>query len=178
MHSSPHISITLTDFLFVFEATKDRLYGLFVKQTRDKHIAEDLLQDCYMRAWEKRNTLTTDNAEKYITGIAYHILADWHRVQVKKKLVYMEELPTEAPDMVTPGELFSLKETKHIIEQTLAGLSSGKKISFRLIKEEEKSYKEVAATLNTSVSTLEKQVASSLTALKKALKTHLLSWLG
>lgn len=178
MHSNPHISITLTDFLLLFEATKDRLYGLFVKQTRDRHIAEDLLQDCYLRAWEKRHTLTTTNAEKYITGIAFHILADWHRVQIKKKLVYMEDLPVEAPDAVTPGELFSLKETQHIIAQTLAGLSSDKKVSFRLIKEEEKSYKEASVTLNTPVSTLEKQVASSLTALRKALKTYLFNWLG
>lgn len=178
MHLIPHTNISIADFLILFEATRNRLYGLLVKQTRDKHVAEDLLQDCYLRAWEKRESITTANGEKYITGIAYNVLADWHRAQVKKKLVYLEELPDATPDSITPGEVFSLKETQQVIEQTLAGLSTGKQASFMLIKEENHSYKEAAARLNTPVSTLEKQVASSLAALRKALKTNLFSWIG
>lgn len=177
MHQSPHTGISITDFLVLFNDTRDRLYGLFLKQTRDKHATEDLLQDCYLRAWEKRESITMDKGGKYITGIAYNLLADWHRIQIKKKLVYMEELPDAPPDTATPGEVYSWKETQQTIQKTLAGLSTGKQVSFMLIKEEENSYKQVSALLKTPVSTLEKQIASSLAAIKKALKTCILSFL-
>lgn len=178
MHPTPHTGISITDFLVLFDETKERLYGLFLKQTRDRHAAEDLLQDCYLRAWEKKDSITTENGAKYITGIAYNILADWHRTQVKKKLVYMEELPDARQDMATPGEMYSWKETQQTIQKTLAGLSTGKQVSFMLIKEEDNSYKEASALLKTPVSTLEKQIASSLAAIRKALKAYMFSWVG
>jgi RNA polymerase sigma-70 factor (ECF subfamily) len=179
MPSTYHSSLITAVFLALFETTKDRLYRLFVKQTGDRHLAEDLLQDCYLRTWEKRDILTAKNGEKYITGIAYNVLADWHRMQVKKKLVYMSEVPAEAAEALTPGDLVSFKETQQMAVKTIAALSEEKRTAFLLIKEEEKSYKEVAATLDKPVSTLEKQVASSMAALRKVLKTTpLFSWLG
>ncbi|GEP92897.1 RNA polymerase sigma factor, sigma-70 family [Chitinophaga terrae (ex Kim and Jung 2007)] len=158
-------------FLEAFEKSKDRLYRLFMKHTRDAVLCEDLLQDCYLRAWEKRTVVISHQWENYIFGIAYNQLMDWHRKRLKHQLILKGDWTTdeEAIEDYTPATQLSFRETHQTIAATIARLSVQKQAAYRLIKEEEKSYKEAAVELQVPVSTLEKQVASCLKAIRKAL---------
>lgn len=168
MSKRDHISAKTTDFKTLFEATKDRLYRLFMKHIRNASIAEDMLQDCYLKMWEKRDSIDSASAEAYLYQMAYHAIISWHRKEIRKKIIYLEQLP-ETKDDHTPETALQYTETQRRIEQVLSQLPVARQHAFLLIKEKEKSYKEAAAELNVPVSTLEKQVAGSLKAIRKVL---------
>lgn len=165
----------LTAFLQVFKVTKDRLYRLFLKHTHDRHQAEDLLQECYLRAWEKKDTTDHSNWENYIFGIAYNLVMSLHRERVRRQLISMGELPEENTDNSTPLSSLLKKEAAQRTEAALATLPPNKRKALYLLKEEERTYKEVAAELEIPVSTLEKQVAGTLKILRKKL-TLFFNW--
>lgn len=166
----------LTAFMQVFKVTKDRLYRLFLKHTKDPYLAEDLLQECYLRAWEKKDTTELHNWENYIFGIAYNMLVGLHRERVREQLMAVEELPQENTDDSTPLTALLFKETRKRAHDALAQLSPQKRRALYLLKEEEMSYKEVSAEMKIPVSTLEKQVAGTLKILRKKL-TLFFCWL-
>lgn len=154
--------------LQVFEATKDRLYRLLLKHTRDEHLTEDMMQEAYLRVWTHRDSIQINTAENYLFTVAYRLLADWHRSKIRSRIDLMETLPDmESPD--TPEAIYDMKATQTTIAHTLAQLPPNKRAAYELIKEEEKTYKEAAEILKVPVSTLEKQLAASLKLLKKAL---------
>lgn len=155
-----------SDFVEVFNATKDGVYRLFFKLTRDNVQTEDLVQECYMRLWEKWALAEDPNA--YVYGIAFHLAKGYIRKKVKDMLQAMDALPeVEDPDKV--DSLYEFKETKERLYAIIRELSPEKAAAFTLIKEEALSYKEASQILGVPVSTLEKQVSGSLKQLRKAL---------
>lgn len=173
MHTHNPISATDTDFNVLFEATKDRLYRLFIKHIQHKPTAEDLLQDCYMKMWEKRHAIVPESAEAYLYQMAYHDIISWHRKEVRKRIVYLEQVP-ETKEVATPETALQFSETQTLLAKAIARLPIPRQHALQLIKGDEKTYKEAAAELNVPVSTLEKQVASSLKTIRKVLTTLLL----
>ncbi len=159
------------EFICVFEATKNGLYQLFRQQTGDESQTEDLVQECYLRLWEKREGL--EDPKSYVFGIAYHMIKEFHRKKIRAAIHQMELLPAEElpeiQDPYSPDEQYQFKETMRIVRETIGGLSPEKRAAFTLIKGEERSYKEAADLLDVPVSTLEKQVAASMKILRKAL---------
>ncbi|MHA4810853.1 RNA polymerase sigma factor [Flavitalea flava] len=153
-------------FIGVFEKTKDALYRLFQKLTRDEFLTEDLVQECYLRLWENRGTI--QDPESFVFGIAFNLVKEFHRKRIRAVIEHMESLP-EVQDLYSPDEQYDFKETSRIIRDILQDLSPEKRAAFTLIKEAGLSYKEAAETLRIPVSTLEKQVAGSIRILRKAL---------
>lgn len=156
------------EFLHVFDATKDGLYRLFQKQTNDRAEVEDLVQESYLRLWEKREGL--QDPTSYVFGIAYNLVKEFHRKRISSSIQLMEtEALPEMQDPHSPHEQYQFKETRQTVREIINGLSPEKKAAFVLIKEEERSYKEVSDLLDVPVSTLEKQVSGSIRILRKAL---------
>lgn len=155
-------------FLKVFEATKDGVYGLFLKATKDESRTEDLVQECYLRLWERRDEAR--DPESYVFGIAYLILKEYHRARIREALSRSETMPElEAPD--SPVEIFQYKETRERFRKMLESLSPARRAAFTSIKIEERSYKESAELLGVPVSTLEKQVSGTIRLLKKVFRS-------
>jgi len=158
-----HIAI-----LHVFEATKDRLYHLFIKQTGDEHVTADMMQEAYLRIWRHRASIDMATAENYLFTVAYRLLADWHRSKIRSRIRYMESLP-DMTDTDTPDTAYELKATQQTMAGALAQLSPQQRAAYEMIREEERSYREAAQLLNVPVSTLEKRLAAGLKVLRKAL---------
>ena|SRR5260221_2270379 len=166
------------EFMRVFEATKDGLYRLFLKQAKEGSLAEDLVQECYLRLWEKREG--PEDPESFVFGIAYNMVKEFHRKRIRAAIDRMETLPEteslsvtdlrpEMQDTYSPDKQYQEKETRQTVREVLGRLSPEKRAAFALIREEERSYKEAAKLLGVPVSTLEKQVAGSIRILRKAL---------
>ncbi len=54
----------------------DSLYRFLLKNVRDVELAKDLVQESFMRLWEKRNRVEAAKSKSYLFTTAYHALID------------------------------------------------------------------------------------------------------
>lgn len=125
-----------------------RLCTLYLK---DRHLAEDALQETYIKVWQKYSTYRFEaNERTWITRIAINVCKNYLRTAWFKK--------TETTDIM---EIFkgSSKEYKQLEEsidimQAIQGLKEKYRTVLLLYYYEEFSVKEIADILNTKQSTV------------------------
>ncbi len=69
----------------------DRLFRFVVKNVKDHHFAEDIVQDSYEKMWKNMARVDGGKVKTYLFTTAYHTLID--RLRKEKRMTYAEELP-------------------------------------------------------------------------------------
>lgn len=54
----------------------DNIYRFLVKHTRNKMLADDIVQETFAKVWEKHDTIQAEKAKSYLFTTAYHCLVD------------------------------------------------------------------------------------------------------
>jgi RNA polymerase sigma-70 factor (ECF subfamily) len=138
---------------------------------KNELLVEHIAQDIFIYLWEKRETIeikTSLESYLYTAGRykALNQIRDAKRHEIIRKNMF-------APDAEYINELDSILEVhelKKIIEEAINTLPARCQQIFRLSREEDLSYKEIAELLNVSVNTVEGQMAIALKKLRTILK--------
>jgi RNA polymerase sigma-70 factor (ECF subfamily) len=69
----------------------DRLFRFVVKNVKDHHFAEDIVQDSYEKMWKNVAQINGEKVKTYLFTTAYHTLID--RLRKEKRMSFAEELP-------------------------------------------------------------------------------------
>ena len=78
----------------IFQRYGDRLYGFAVKVLKSEEEAEELVQDVFLKIWEKRKNLKEeDTLRTYLFTIAYHNMC-----RLFRRRNYQERLIKELND--------------------------------------------------------------------------------
>ncbi|MEC9413938.1 MAG: sigma-70 family RNA polymerase sigma factor [Pseudomonadota bacterium] len=129
-----------------------------------EHSAADIAHDTYIKVMLSNTIPTDDQPRRYLTRIAKSLVIDlFRRRQIEA--AYLETV-RHLPEQDIPSE-----ETQHIvvetlleIDQMLQTLPNHVRQAFLMRKLDGMSYREIAAVMNVSVSSVEKYVAKALTA--------------
>lgn len=138
---------------------------------KNELLVEHIAQDIFIYLWEKRKTIeikTSLESYLYTAGRykALNQIRDAKRHEIIRKNMF-------SPDAEYINELDSILEVhelKKIIEEAINTLPVRCQQIFRLSREEDLSYKEIAELLNVSVNTVEGQMAIALKKLRTILK--------
>lgn len=76
------------------DSHSDGLYRFILSHIRNTDTAQDIVQEAFVRLWEKRNGVKATKAKTYLFTTAYHCLID--RVRKDKKISYGEQHMQEA----------------------------------------------------------------------------------
>jgi RNA polymerase sigma-70 factor (family 1) len=138
---------------------------------RSKEVAEEIVSDVFIKIWEKRHLLDkVENLKFYLfTAVKNGAINKIHQ-QKKASVLSIDDAPVELKSFYHDPEqqLISaemIKQLNEIIDQ----LPPRCKLIFKLIKEDELSYKEVAELLHISVKTVESQMSLALKKLGTAI---------
>ena len=140
-----------------------RLYAYVLPFVRLKEAAEEITNDVFVDLWQYRHSLGKVNQpEMYLFVCAKNKALAY----LKKKVLSFESLDqigdTECVLDRDPYEqLISSEMLKHI-NQAIAALPSKCRMIFRLVKESNLKYREVAELLDISEKTVENQMAIAL----------------
>ena len=66
----------------------DGVYRFMLKNTKDTHLASDLVQESFMKLWIKRKEVDFAKGKSYLFTTAYHTMIDYFRKN--KKIVPIE----------------------------------------------------------------------------------------
>jgi RNA polymerase sigma-70 factor (ECF subfamily) len=103
LEASVDESVSFEDF---FARERDRLFGLLVLVTGDRHEAEDLAQDAFVAAWERWDRVrTVDNPSGYLHRTAMNAFRKrYRRTQILRRITSLAG-GTTSPEIDAPLEL-------------------------------------------------------------------------
>jgi RNA polymerase sigma-70 factor (ECF subfamily) len=146
------------------------VYYNAVKITRDKAIAEDVLQEVFIALWEKRETISL---EQSVGGWLFVLCYNKSVNQLRKKLresVAWQQMRYPAEDDI--ADEIKYDSQWHILEKAIAQLSPQKRKVFELCKMQGKTYEETAAVLQISKYTVKEYLSASVEFLKEYVHRH------
>lgn len=146
------------------------LYYNLRKLTGNDEIAKEILQDVFLKIWEKRAELNPDKSfGAYLFRIAQNMAMDFYRREKRSKLLLesLTLLITEVIEQPLENEI-SVDE-EEILREAIAMLPPQRRRIFELCKLEGKSYQEVSQLLGISVSTISDHLVKAFKTVKNQL---------
>ncbi len=148
--------------------TFEHIYNTYVKdirrflffKTQDVDLAEDLLQDTFVKLWDNCSRVNYDKVKSYIYTIANNSflnLKKHEKVVAKYQKEHKSANSNESPEFIMLEKEFLEK-----LEATIASLPDRQREVFIMSRIEKKKYKEIAEELGISVKAVEKRMHQAL----------------
>ncbi len=163
-----------TEYEDVFRATRGRLYSFLQKLLHDPSLAEDCMQQCYMKLWEVFGEIDR-NRDLLPLLYVYARNAAIDTFRKNRKYIHLADLVKKMDEFrVAAGSNHYAedREQMKLLEEKVNRMPLRRREVFRLIRLEGCSYREAAAMLNISVSTVEKHITAAGRTLMEAQTSH------
>ena len=139
---------------------------------RSREIAEELVEDVFVKLWANRRTITEiENITVYLyVAVKNQALNKLSQKAGELISAPFDHLDTNVSEMIAdPYDMMITSEMMHRMHQVVEGLPPRCKMIFKLIREDGLKYKEVAEILNISVNTIDVQMAIAVKRICSAL---------
>lgn len=156
-----------------FIETYDRYwYRLFLssyRRTRNKAVAEEIVQNLFLKLWEKRGTLSIGQLENYLFSSVRNATIDFLNRQMVANKYLEHQKVYQSLEGNTTEEMVGLDILEEGIEKGLQALSGKSETVFRLHRMDNWPVEKIALHLNLS----EKTVHYHLTRSTKFIRSYL-----
>lgn len=139
----------------------------------DDETAEEIVQDLFVKIWEKRTQLSIDSS---IKNYFYRAVKNQCINFIEHNNIVAQHISSRQPEKemeIQPDEHFLAAELAQKIEESIASLPEKRREIFRLSREEGLKYREIAKKLNISTKTVEAQMGLAIKTLREKLKHHI-----
>jgi RNA polymerase sigma-70 factor (family 1) len=144
------------------------IYRKLLKMIRVDVLAEELMQDVFVRLWDKRHLIEPGQPFKsYLYIIAQNLVYDFYRKVAREERLQSEIKAFSTELYLHTEEKLFLKETREILDKAINQLPSQQKLVFTLCKMEGKSYEEVSGILGISTSTINGHIVKATKNIKE-----------
>jgi RNA polymerase sigma-70 factor (ECF subfamily) len=136
----------------------------------DRELAEEVVQDMFVKIWEKRAVLNIETSVKhyFFRSVRNHCLNQIQHDKIKQQ--YANKVIESSHHEIATEQYFLEVDLMNRIEKSIDSRPPKRKEIFRLSREQGMKYKEIAETLNISVKTVEAQMGLALKYLREDLK--------
>lgn len=136
--------------------------------------AEDVVQEVFLKIWDKRNSIAPNPSFKAYLYMAVrnHSL---NLLKINERKYWLDD-DLENYEILSNNEVqaqLEAKELSHKINEVIESLPEKCKLTFKLSRFENLSYKEIAEAMGLSVKTVENQMGKALALLRKEVSPYL-----
>jgi len=158
-------------FAQIYHQHKKALCYFALRYLKDKTLAEDALQEVFVKLWKRRDKLDPELSIKgfLFTCMKHHVLNTIRSDETRIRNAALATMDTRQDTNFTEQDV-ALLESKSLLEKAIQTLSKSKEEIFRLSFEKGYSNREIAAQLNISEHTVRSQLSQSTRFLKEHLK--------
>jgi RNA polymerase sigma-70 factor (ECF subfamily) len=149
-----------------YDAYERRLYAFGLRLLGDPGLAEELVQETFMRIWREAAKFdpSKGNANTFLFTIARRLAIDLHRRPSSRPLPLEQEATTrDHADRV---------DTKVTVRNAMSALSEAHREVLELLHGQQMTQTEAAAVLGVPLGTVKTRAMYALRALKKGLSDH------
>jgi RNA polymerase sigma-70 factor (ECF subfamily) len=158
-------------FTEIFYHYSKRIYPFVLKKTKSETIAEEIVQEIFIKLWTNREKLShIENYESYIfTTAANKIYKHFKKIAGEEKL--LKALWNRINELhCATEEIIELKESEGLINKVIEQLPPQRKKVYQLSREQGLSHAEIAEQLKISPSTVNNQLTEALRYIKQHLQ--------
>lgn len=156
--------MTTAEYNLCVDRHADGVYRFIMKNLRDEEMARDIVQEAFVRMWERVDTINGEKSKSYLFTAAYHIMVDMIRKGSRQSS--FEEMHHEKA--ASEGHYSDLKE---ILDEAVQRLPEIQRSALLLRDYEGYSYKEIGDILELN----ESQVKVYIFRARAAMKEYLVS---
>lgn len=160
--------MNLEQFKSIFDEYYHPLKNFLYYKLGDAELAEDLTQEVFIKAWEKRDTIIQSTVKSYLYKIATnlainHFNSAKHRYELELKK--HDKSTSESPEYVMEKQEFAVQ-----LNNALTNLSDIQREVFLMNRMDDLTYREIAERLEISVKAVEKRMQGALESLRNVIK--------
>ncbi len=151
---------------------------------KDTDVAEELLQDVFLKVWNSREKIDIERSFKsWIYAIAINTVYDHYRKLSRDARLQQELINQFSEIYQSADDDFIYEQRRELLEKALHEMPPQRLAVFKLCKLQGKSYQEAALELSISPSTVSNQLVQATKFLKnyifnsKPLTILILSWI-
>jgi len=160
-------------FDFVYKKYSKSLLSRMQRMVKSPEIADELLQDVFLKVWTNRADIDLDKSFKgWIFTIAQTTVFTYYRKLALDKKMQQHVLEVFVEFYEQTEEYIFNKERMQLLNSAVDQLPPQRKEIFRLCKIEGKSYQEAAELLSISPSTVSNQLVSATKSIKRYVFFH------
>jgi RNA polymerase sigma-70 factor (family 1) len=155
-------------FTVLYDKFSKPLYRNILRLVKDEDIARELLQDLFLKIWERREKIGLDGSFKSLLyKIAENIVYSYFR-KVAKDNRLMDKMISSYVDFDTNAEeMIMTKETNAMLYKAIERLPAQRQQVYILCKLQGKSHEEVSNLLGISTSTINNQIVKANKTMKE-----------
>lgn len=160
-------------FRQLFHQHWDNIYGVSLMLTKSEAIAEDMVQEIFLKLWMKRDQLPLVNDfENFLFIIARNHIFDALRKKSREDNFARQlfEYFKQSPD--SPEQKLLYKESGNLVQQAVSNLPEQQRIVYQLARDKGMKQDEIAEQLGISRNTVRNHMARALQALREFLQSH------
>jgi RNA polymerase sigma-70 factor (family 1) len=165
------MKITATSFSEIYDAHFEPVCRFLNYYTRDLSVIEEVVQDVFVKLWEERETLEIKYIKTYIYNAARNRILNELR-DVKNRNILLENWAKRELENQQSNDCVDMNEFLQLLHASVETLPTTCKEIFRMSREENMSYKEIAMVRNISVKTVETQMGIALKRIREKMSTH------
>lgn len=157
-------SMTIKEYNKAVDVFADGIFRFIVKNLGDEDGAKDVVQEAFVRLWDKHSEVESEKVKTYLFTTAYHIMIDMIRKEKnKKKYIENADLKRYANN--------DFSDLSEILNTAVAQLPEMQRIVVMLRDYEGYSYEEIGEITKLN----ESQVKVYIYRARKALKQYIVS---
>ncbi|MBZ4192152.1 RNA polymerase sigma factor [Niabella beijingensis] len=159
-------------FRELYDRYHQQIYSIGYYLTRSQTIAEDIVQDVFLKIWNKKEVLQeVQHFEAWLKIIVKnHTLNVLTRV-ARERLIYKAQSHQPAETLITPG--LEQKEINHLIQKAIDRLPEQQKKAYVLNKQEGFKVAEIASIMNLSIHTVKNHLKAATASVIAFCKNHI-----
>lgn len=155
-------------FTEIYNRYWKRLIALAYSHTKDKFLAEEIVQEVFLSLWKRKDTLAIRSLDSYLaTAIKFSVFKHFSSSNRQARIV---ESITGHTGYYLPDELLEAKFLEEYINQIVEQLPEKCKLVYMYSRNQEMSVKEIAAEMNIAEKTVEAHLTKALKTLRLNLK--------
>ena len=161
-------------FRLLYDKHHRPLYSFTLNLSKNPHEAEELVQSVFVTVWDTRQTIDPEKSfSAYLFSIARNRFYDMLRKRITERCYadyILQQDNYAADDLEKQTED---KEINEIINRLLQQVPERRQEIFRMSREENLSYKQIAEELQITENTVDTQIRNVLNFLRKELPKYL-----
>jgi len=160
-------------FNAIYHATHGKLYNTFLKITRDEALVKDILQQCYLRLWERWEQVSgKDDIYPLLFTYARNIFIDELRKIKARRALAQQISHDNGGTGASEEEHYILKEYLEVVRQAVSRMPARRKEVYQLSLEEGMSRRNIAELLSLSPNTIDCHLQEALKTIRRTLKAQ------